>query len=99
MCSIVKYEIHFLESILYSSINAFVGQTIMQSLQLPQLSISSLSDSIFMGRKISLRNNHDPYFLETIFVCFPCHPSPAFCARGFSNTGAVSTNVFTFNFR
>jgi hypothetical protein len=31
----------------------------------------------------------------TRLVCLPCQPSPAWAARGFSITGAVSTKTFS----
>ena len=52
-----------------------------------------MSLGISIGRNISERNNHDPYFLETKFVCLPCQPKPADCASCFSKIGDVSTNT------
>ena len=45
--------------------------------------------------KIEPRNSQEPNSRLTRLVCLPCQPSPAFCASGFSITGAVSTKTFT----
>ena len=41
------------------------------------------------------RNSQEPKSRDTRLVCLPCQPMPAFCASGFSITGAVSTKTFT----
>ena len=60
LCSIVRYEMHFLASILYLSIKASVGQIFIHFLQLPQLSFSLISSAINISKNISDKNNHDP---------------------------------------
>ena len=53
LCSIVKYEIHFLASILKLSYIAFVGHTFKQSLHVPHVWVEGLSSSKSIGIKMN----------------------------------------------
>ena len=65
----------------------------MHALHSPHLLVS---DGLSFGKGklvyISPRKNHEPSLLLMISVFLPIQPSPAFSAKGFSITGALSTN-------
>ena len=60
--SIVKYEIHLLESSLYASYIASVGHASIHAVQLPQWSVTSLSYSSSRSNIISAKKKKDPTF-------------------------------------
>ncbi len=64
-----------------------VGQASIQRVQLPQWSLACSSGA---------RNSQLPWSRLGKLVCLPCHPMPAAADSGFSITGAVSTNTFSW---
>src|SRR5262249_53483838 len=90
--SIVRYEMHRLESRMYSSAKAFVGQAVRQRVHVPQLTLLAIeSAGIGSSVRISARKNQDPRRGSRRFVFLPKKPRPALVATARSRSGTAST--------
>ncbi len=67
-----------------------VGHRSMQRVQLPQWLLTGASIGSGRSVKISPRKKYEPASFESVRVCLPRQPRPAFCASGFSMIGAES---------
>src|ERR1700686_1238093 len=89
--SIVRYEMHLLESSWYGARIASVGQASMQRVQVPHRSGAGMSGASSRDVRITPKKNHEPLFLLMMQVFLPIQPTPAYFAKTRSTIGPVST--------
>ena len=70
-----------------------VGQMSRHARQVPQCGRAAASTGKGRSVNSSPRKNQEPLLASMRLVCFPIQPRPAFCARAFSSTGALSVKA------
>ena len=70
---------------------AWVGQIDKHAVQTPQCAVVVSSTGNGKLIKSSPKKNHEPALRLIKLECLPIQPNPAFSAKAFSRTGALST--------